>query len=124
MHEVIFLIERAAHFDQLARRKIGHIAESRLRFDNCVEIAAIRHIHRDIAQRVNLDAQPLGIEKGRHIGEAQLLDEAALLAVVDGHGASGRIEPELARLFRRHQPVFNRHGHRADGAMPAHRQTA
>ena len=95
-----------------------------MRLDDGVEVAAVGHVHRDFAQAFDLGAQPLGVKEARHVGQADLFDKAALLAVGDIDLACGRFNRQFARFARLDQAVFDTHGDGADGAMAAHRQAA
>ena len=92
---------------QLAGGVVGHVAEILLRLDDGVEIAAIGDVDDDLAQALDLGRQPLGIEEAGHVGEAHLLDEAALLAVGDVDLAGRRVDRQLARLARGDQAVLD-----------------
>ena len=128
MDELVFRVQRRPQLrrpaDELAGGVVGHVAEVLLRLDDRIEIATIGHVDDDLAEPLDLGGQPFRIEEARHIGQADLLDEAALLAIADVDFAGRRIDREPARLARRDQPVLDAHGDRADRAMAAHRQAA
>ena len=128
MHETVFLVETLAHDgtpgDQVAGRVVGHVAVVLLRLDDRVEIAAIGDVDGDVAEPRTFDRQAFGIQERGNIGDAHLLDIVAFLPVFGDDKAGRRVEPEHAGRLRLHQPLLQRKGHRADGAVAAHRQAA
>ena len=65
------------------------------------------------------------MQEGRHVDDAHFGDVAESVArIVRLDDAGGDLQPQVALLFRRHQPLFQEHGDRADGAVAAHGQAA
>ena len=95
-----------------------------LRVDDRIEVAAIGHVDGQFAQSLDIGADLPGMQEGRHVGDAHAFDQAVLLDVARFDQACRRVDAQHARLARRHQLVLERHGHRPDGAMTAHRQAA
>src|SRR5690606_23050484 len=61
--------------DQFGGAVVGHVTEIPLRLDNGVEIAAIGDIDLQGPEHRTFDLEPFGMEKGRHVGQPDLLDE-------------------------------------------------
>ena len=93
----VLLVEPLPHHrapgDEVAGGIVRHVAKIRLRLDDGVEIAAIGDVDRDLAELRALDRQPFGIQEGRHIGDAHLLDVVAVLPVLGDHQPGRRVEP-------------------------------
>ena len=113
-----------APVEQLGDREVVEIVEILLRFDDRVEIAAIGDVDCEIAQVGTFDRQILGIEEGRNIGDPDLFNICAFLAVLGLDHAGRCIQHQRSRRPGSHQPVLERHGHRSDGSVAAHRQAA
>jgi hypothetical protein len=124
--EVVFLVQRGAQFRGPADQFAGGVsAMSRkfLRLDDGIEVAAIGDVDHDLAQALHVDRQPLGMQEA---------DGTLVMRTSSTCGPSCRRRSTLPAgvssaggpASRGHQPVLDRHGHRADGAVAAHRQAA
>ena len=128
MHGLDLLVQQPAH----DRREAQHVAgrhrfeagEVLLRLEDGVEVAAIGDVEHQLAHARHVDRDLARRQIGGDIGDAHAVDEAAVLLVARHHPAGRRIEIEHARRRRRDQPVLDRHGDGADGAVAAHRQAA
>ena len=72
----------------------------------------------------DLDLVAGAIEEGWDVGDAHPLHKGTVLLVARLDHACRRIEPQQARRLGMNEAVFERDGHRADGAMAAHGQAA
>ena len=128
MHELILRIQRRPQLrrppHQFPRRVIRHVAERLLRLHNRVEVAAIGHVHHDLAQTFNFRRKPFCIKETRHIGQPHFLDKPAVLYIRNLDAPSRSIHRQPPRFARGDQPILQPHRHRPDQPMPAHRQTA
>ena len=128
MDRLDHVVEHLAHQRRQAQHVGGgHRLQARkvlLRIEDGVEVAAVGDVEAQLSDSGNGDAHVGRRQVRGDIGDAHALDEAALLLVARHHPPGRRVEVEHARRRGRHQPVLDRHGHRPDRAVAAHRQTA
>jgi hypothetical protein len=63
-----------------------------------------------------------GMQIARDIEEPYLIDVLAVALVFDGDAPGRRLDRDTAFFLRHHEALFDRHRHRADRAVAAHRQ--
>ena len=128
MHELVTLVHRRAQrrapAQQVAHAHVGDVGEVLLGVDDAVEVAAIGNVDPELAQPRRIDLEIGGVEEARHVGEPDIVHVLAVHRVLGHHLAGGHVEIHHARRLRGHQPVLDRHGHGADGAVPAHVEAA
>ena len=126
MDDLDRLVERTAQdrrqADDLAGRKVGHVAVVRLRLDDRIEVAAIRDVDGDVAKPVARNGDALECEIGRDIGDPHRLDMAAVTPIRRLDRPGRCVEAQDAVGLRNHQSLIERDRHRADRAVTAHRQ--
>src|SRR5262249_49332049 len=122
--ETVAFVHRLAQHgtpaQQVADADIAEVGEVLLRVDDAVEVAAVGDIDGELAELGDFDLEVARVQEARDIGDANLVDIFSVLLVF-GHNLAGRdVEVEDTWRLRLHETVLDRHGHRADGAVPAH----
>ena len=128
MHQVQHVVDRVANERAVAQDPADAKAVQprivRLRLDDGVEIAAVGDVHDQLAEPRTVEAQLSLGEIAGHVADPHPVDVAAVPLVLGDHPTGRRIDVQLALLARHREAVLQRHGHAADGAVPAHRQAA
>ena len=89
-----------------------------------IEVAAIGHVHHDLAQTLHFRRKPFSIKESRHIRQPHFLDKPPILYIRNLHSPRRSIHRQPPRFPRGDQAVLDPHRDRPDQPMPAHGQAA
>jgi hypothetical protein len=128
MHVVAGLVQPLAQDRRPAldvgRADVGEVAIVLLRLDDRIEIAAIGDVDHQRSQIRALDLDLGGVEVGGDVADSHRVDIGPVTGIGRRHHPGRRVELQRPLLARADQPALQRHRHRADGAVAAHRQAA